>query len=196
MPASRRLLLILMLPVAALIVLQLVPYGRDHSAPADGAKPAWTSAQTAELAKRACYDCHSNETKWPWYSNIAPISWRIFRHVEEGRQKLNFSAFDPANEDLAHAAGEAGETVTKQEMPPSDYLLAHPEARLTAAERQLLAAGLDSTFAAFAERKGEGKGGERGETVSRSGEPRESGEARESEREEAAEHERRGRGGR
>ena len=193
MPASRRLLVVLMLPVAALIVLQLVPYGRDHSVPADGAKPAWASAQTVELAKRACYDCHSNETKWPWYSNIAPISWRIFRHVEEGREKLNFSAFDPANEDIAHAAGEAGETVTKKEMPPSDYLLAHPEARLTAAERQLLAAGLDSTFAAFAEKKGEGKGGE---PVSKSGEHRERGEARDSEREEEAEHEGRGRGGR
>lgn len=194
MPASRRLMFVLLVPVAAIIALQLVPYGRDHSAPADGAQPAWSSARTIELAKRACYDCHSNETRWPWYSNIAPISWRIFRHVEEGREKLNFSAFDPRNEHVADAAGEAGETVTKKEMPPSDYLLAHPEARLTAEERKLLAAGLDSTFAAFAEH--EGKGGEKGGAVGKAGGEGRESEARESEKEEREEHEGRGRGGR
>lgn len=161
MPASRRLLWTLLLPMAVLIALQVVPYGRDHSVPADGAKPTWSSAQAVELAKRACYDCHSNETRWPWYSNIAPLSWRMFHHVEEGREHLNFSAFDPSNEKVADAAGEAGESVTKQSMPPADYLFAHPEARLTSAERQFLAAAFDSTFAAFAGEKGkQGEGRE------------------------------------
>jgi hypothetical protein len=173
-----------MLPVAALAALQLVPYGRDHSAPPDGAKPAWNSPQAVELAKRACYDCHSNETRWPWYSNIAPLSWRIFHHVEEGREHLNFTAFDPANEKVADAAGEAAESVTKQSMPPADYLLAHPEARLTEAERRVLAAELDSTFSAFAEEKG--KQGEQGKRVGRAVSVL--GEPQESESEEAAEH--------
>src|SRR5262245_8168364 len=149
MNARPRMLRLLMLIIVALVVIQWVPYGRDHSAPAHGASPAWASSRTLDLARRACFDCHSNETRRPWYSHVAPVSWRVFHHVEEGRQKLNFSAFDAANEDVAHAAGEAGEKVTKRDMPPGDYLLAHPEARLTPAERQDLAAGLDSTFAVF-----------------------------------------------
>jgi mono/diheme cytochrome c family protein len=149
--SSRRLQLALLVPVLLLFALQIVPYGRDHSAPADGAQPVWDSPRTKELAERACLDCHTNRTRWPWYSNIAPISWRLQAHVQEGREKLNFSAFDPTREPVAEAAEEAGESVTKQEMPPFDYLLAHPEARLTAEERRALAAGLDATFAAFAE---------------------------------------------
>jgi len=141
-------------PLLLFAALQLVPYGRDRSAPPDGERPAWDSAATQSLARRACFDCHSNETRWPWYSSIAPISWRISSHVREGREKLNFSAFDAANEKVRESAGEAGETVTKNKMPPADYLLAHPEARLTATERQALVRGLDATFAAFAEHGG------------------------------------------
>ena len=151
MRPNRRLLVIAGLPLALLVAIQLVPYGRDHSAPPDGTATAWSSATTVDLAKRACFDCHRNETRWPWYSGIAPVSWRIWHHVQEGREHLNFSAFDPAREKVADAAREAGESVTKQKMPPADYLLAHPEARLTAAEREALAAGLDATFAGFGE---------------------------------------------
>jgi mono/diheme cytochrome c family protein len=158
MSGSRRLATVVFAVIGLLLAIQLVPYGRDHSRPADGAQPAWDSPRTQQLAERACNDCHSNKTRWPWYSAIAPISWRIQNHVQEGREKLNFSAFDPAKEDVAEAAGEAGETVTKKEMPPFDYLLAHPEARLTAEERAALASGLDRTFAAFAEKE-KGKGG-------------------------------------
>ena len=161
MNAAHRLLRSFTLSLVVLFAIQWVPYGRDHSAPANGAQAAWDSPRTLDLAQRACFDCHSNETRWPWYSHVAPVSWRVFRHVEEGRQKLNFSALDVANEDVAHAAGEAGETVANRDMPPADYLLAHPEARLTEAERRALAAGLDATFSAFVEPKGEG--GERAE---------------------------------
>jgi hypothetical protein len=162
MLATRRLGLALGVPILLLAVLQLVPYGRNHSNPPDGTLASFDSPGTEQLAKRACYDCHSNRTNWPWYSAIAPVSWRIQRHVDEGREKLNFTAFNAANADMADAAGEAGETVTKGEMPPADYQLAHPESRLTAAEKQTLVAGLDRTFAAFAE--GGGKGGAGGES--------------------------------
>jgi len=151
MTPSHRFLVFAGVPLALMFALQLVPYGRDHSAPADGARPGWSSAATEELARRACFDCHSNETRWPWYSNVAPVSWRISHHVREGREHLNFSAFDPAAEKVADAAGEAGESVTKRTMPPADYLLAHPEARLTSAEREALATGLDATFAGYVE---------------------------------------------
>jgi hypothetical protein len=147
--------------VAVLALIQLVPYGRAHTNPPPGATPAWDSPRTQELARRACFNCHSNETRWPWYASIAPLSWRIQTHVNEGREKLNFSAFAPANHEVAEAAGEAGKTVRKGEMPPQDYLLMHPEARLTAEEKLALAAGLDATFAAFAESGEKGRAGAR-----------------------------------
>jgi len=187
MSASRQWLAAFIIPVALLGAAQLVPYGRDHSAPPDGAAPAWDSPRTQQLAERACMDCHTNKTRWPWYSNLAPVSWRIQNHVQEGREKLNFSAFDPRQKDVAEAAGEAGETVTKQEMPPFDYRLAHPEARLTPEERRALAAGLDATFAAWRE-----KSGERGAAGTVGTGTTGAGEHGESEHEEAGEHERGG----
>ncbi len=152
MTDSRKLATALFSGVGLLIAIQLVPYGHEHAVPPDGTLVAWDSAATEALAQRACYDCHSNRTRWPWYSSIAPISWRIQTHVMRGRMDLNFTAFDPANKDVAEAAGEAGATVTKGEMPPNDYVLSHPEARLSGTEKRALVAGLNRTFAAFVER--------------------------------------------
>jgi hypothetical protein len=173
---SRHRTLWLASPLALLLALQLVPYGRDRSMPADGGRPAWDSEATESLARRACFDCHSNETRWPWYASFAPMSWRISSHVHEGREALNFSAFDPSQEKIRDAAGEAGETVTRHKMPPADYLFAHPEARLSLAERDALARGLDATFAAFAEHAGrEGREGREGR-MARPGRPEEHAE--------------------
>jgi hypothetical protein len=154
---ARRLALFLLVPLVAVIVLQLVPYGRDHRNPPDGVVAALDAPETEALAARACFDCHSNRTKWPWYASVAPLSWRIQSHVAEGREALNFTAFQSGSEEMTEAAGEAGETVTEGEMPPRDYLLMHPEARLSAAEKATLVRGLNATFVAYAE------GGERGE---------------------------------
>ena len=154
MSASRKLRLVFGAGLALLLLIQVVPYGRNHVNPPSGATTAWDKPSTADLAQRACFDCHSNQTTWPWYSSVAPLSWRIQNHVNEGRASLNFSAFDPASEKMTDAAGEAGETVTEGSMPPFDYLLAHPEARLTPQEKQALAAGLNATFATFAKEGG------------------------------------------
>ncbi len=126
----------------AIVVAQLVPYGRDHSNPPVTAEPHWDSPETRALAQRACFDCHSNETRWPWYSNVAPTSWLLQSHVDEGRRALNFSEFQRSFED----AHEAGETVRERSMPPRSYLWMHPEARLSAAQRQQLARGLDASI--------------------------------------------------
>ena len=134
--------------VALLLLIQLVPYGRNHLNPAPGQEPAWNSPQTRELAVRACYDCHSNETAWPWYTNVAPLSWLAQRDVEKGRRELNFSQFDrPSRE-----AREAAETVQKGTMPPRYYVVLRPEANLTAAERETLIRGLQATLGGRAER--------------------------------------------
>ncbi|MEZ5991593.1 MAG: heme-binding domain-containing protein [Planctomycetota bacterium] len=131
-------------------VIQLVPYGRDHSNPPVTGEPQWDSATTRDLAKRTCYDCHSNETDWPWYSNVAPVSWLVQRDVDEGRSKLNFSEWDRKQKH----ADEAAEEVRDGEMPLWIYLPTHPEARLTEAEKQQLITGLEATFGK------EAKGGE------------------------------------
>ncbi|MEX2134878.1 MAG: heme-binding domain-containing protein [Acidimicrobiia bacterium] len=93
------------------------------------------------MAVRACFDCHSNETEWPWYTNIAPISWLIQSDVDEGREELNFSEWDREQE-----GEEAAETVREGSMPPNAYLLTHPTARLTEAELAELIDGLLEMF--------------------------------------------------
>lgn len=127
---------------AAILALQLVPYGRSHTNPAGRVEPRWDSPATRALAVRACYDCHSNETVWPWYSFVAPVSWLAQRDVDEGRRKLNFSEWDRRQKE----AHESAQTVGKGEMPPWFYALAQPDARLTAAESEALIAGLGATL--------------------------------------------------
>jgi hypothetical protein len=137
-----------LLVVAALVlVIQLVPYGRAHSNPRVVQEPAWDSPSTRELAVRACFDCHSNETRWPWYSNVAPFSWLLQRHVDEGRRVLNFSEWQRPYEE----AGESARTVLEGEMPLRSYLLLHPAASLTEAEKQSLARGLAATLGTSAD---------------------------------------------
>jgi hypothetical protein len=137
--------------VVAVVLLfglaQLVPYGRNHTNPPVVKEPNWNSPQTRALAERACYDCHSNETVWPWYTNVAPSSWLTQRDVEEGRQRLNFSDVTQMSE----RNESVGEVVLDGEMPPFYYLPIHPEARLTAAEKQQLADGLDASFGTLGE---------------------------------------------
>jgi hypothetical protein len=131
---------------AALVIgllIQLVPYGRDHSNPAIIGEPAWASPRTRELMVNACFGCHSNEVEWPWYSNIAPVSWVVTMHVDEGRDEVNYSEF-------ATNRGEAEETlevIKEGEMPPAHYTAfgLHPEAKLSEAELAELVAGLTAT---------------------------------------------------
>jgi mono/diheme cytochrome c family protein len=147
--ALRRVLRFAGLSLVALLVLaQLVPYGRNHTNPPVRAEPAWDRPATRELARRACFDCHSNETRWPWYANIAPVSWLVQHDVDEGREDLNFSEW---NRPFAEA-GEAAETVLKQTMPPPYYVWMHSEANLTDAQRRELASGLNATVGATASR--------------------------------------------
>ena len=132
------------------VAIQLVPYGRAHTNPPVTGGPDWDSQVTRDLAVRACFDCHSNETTWPWYANVAPVSWLLQRHVDEGREKLNFSEWGSGEQETEDMV----ELVREGEMPPWDFLLMHPEAKLSAAEQQALIDGLTQTFGA-----GEGGGG-------------------------------------
>ncbi len=122
---------------------QLVPYGRNHENPAVQKEVAWDSQQTKEIFYRACGDCHSNTTKWPWYSKIAPASWLITRDVMEGRSNLNVSMWDVQK---INKGGYAADMVARDKMPPPQYLLAHPEARLSKQEKKIFVQGLEKTF--------------------------------------------------
>ncbi len=96
-------------------------------------------ADVKNILEVSCYDCHSDHTNHMWYENIQPLGWWIHHHISEGRQELNFSQFatySPKRQ--AHKLEEIAETVEKQEMPVSSYLLVHTLAKLTDAQRQLL----------------------------------------------------------
>jgi mono/diheme cytochrome c family protein len=129
--------------IALLIAIQFIPYGKDHTNPKVESQPKWDTAQTEQLFMRACGDCHSNETKWPSYSSIAPISWFVAAHVDEGREHFNVSMW---NIQKKQKADEAAEEVEEGDMPLPSYLLAHPEAKLTDVEKEALIQGLKNTF--------------------------------------------------
>jgi mono/diheme cytochrome c family protein len=133
---------IVLIILGLFLLIQLVPYGRNHTNPAVGQEPAWDSTQTRELAQRACFDCHSNETTWPWYSNVAPVSWLIQHDVDEGREKLNFSEWNRRQRE----AREAAKTVQDGSMPRWFYVPLHPEAGLSATDKAALIKGLQTTF--------------------------------------------------
>jgi len=125
-----------------LLVIQLVPYGRDHQNPPVRSEPPWDSPTTRALAKQACFDCHSNETEWPAYASIAPASWLVQHDVDDGRADLNFSEWQRPQE----KAKKAVEELRDGEMPPATYLLLHAHARLSTADRDRLAQGLAKTL--------------------------------------------------
>ncbi len=146
----RRLLKVLLWLVVLVSVLlaaiQFVPYGRDHENPPVTATPAWDSPRTESLVRGACYDCHSNETRWPWYARVAPVSWLVTDHVEEGRQHLNFSTWRVTPAEAGSIAAEIAEVVREGEMPTLDFRLIHAEARLSDAEKQELIDGVNASF--------------------------------------------------
>lgn len=96
-------------------------------------------ASVKNILQNACYDCHSYQTKYPWYARVAPVSWWLASHVREGREHLNFSTFGSlAPEKRAEASEEMTEVLQKEAMPLKSYTWTHPEARLDAAQREEL----------------------------------------------------------
>lgn len=131
--------------VAGMILIQLLPVWLIQTNQTVQAEPAWDSPETRALARRACFDCHSNETVWPWYSRVAPVSWLVTRDVLSARSELNFSEWGAHG---GHERGdEAAEKVSSGEMPLPLYRLMHSDADLTLAEREQLADGLTRTLA-------------------------------------------------
>jgi hypothetical protein len=127
-------------------LIQLIPLNQTN--PPVVTQVNWDSPQTQELFTRACADCHSNETVWPWYSKIAPVSWLVTRDVNEGREHFNLSNLGSMNaRKLSEMPQEIAEVVQEGEMPMPIYLPLHPSANLSAAEKQSLVTGLQQTLA-------------------------------------------------
>ena len=114
--------------------------GASRTNPPVESDVAWDSPRTHELFFRACADCHSHETRWPWYGRIAPASWLVANHVRTGRLDMNISV--PDEVDVTEAVNQ----IRSGRMPPLDYRLMHPEARLNEAEKTELISGLKKTF--------------------------------------------------
>ena len=122
--------------IAVLIVAQFVPVARVN--PTERGQPA-ASAEVQAILQRACYDCHSNETQWPWYSQVAPVSFLIARGVREGRRELNFSTWNRYEERRkTRKLKEIAEQVEKGKMPQWYYVSLHPDAKLSATDRELI----------------------------------------------------------
>jgi hypothetical protein len=118
------------------LAIQFVPVDRANPA---GQTQVPASAEARAVLKRACYDCHSNETVWPWYSYVAPMSWLAAKDVKEGREKLNYSTWNLMSaEKQSEGIKESWEKIQSGEMPLWFYLPLHPSAKLSPADRAIL----------------------------------------------------------
>jgi mono/diheme cytochrome c family protein len=139
------------------VALQLVP--KRVSNPAVRAEPPWDKPATRQLAVTACFNCHSNRAHLAWFEHVAPLSWWIAGHVDDGRGKLNFSEYDPNRHG---SGGRIAREVQNGSMPPGYYtwFWQHREANLSPADKDALIKGLTTTFGpAVGVREGRGPGG-------------------------------------
>lgn len=128
--------------LVAFIIIQFFPIDKTNPEPTPGMdflKIKNTKPETAKIIRASCYDCHSSETQYPWYSNVAPFSWMLKNHIDEGRKELNFSTFAiyPAK-DQAHKLQECIEMIEKKEMPLESYFIGHQDAKLSDGQRKIL----------------------------------------------------------
>lgn len=122
--------------------IQFIPVGRTNPS-VTGDIPA--PAEIKTLLRNACYNCHSHETAWPWYSHVAPVSWLIASDVKNGRRKMNLSTwadYKPAKQGML--LDDAIEQIGQGDMPPFYYVWMHPNARLTDAQKKQLTSWMNS----------------------------------------------------
>jgi len=129
--------------LALFVLIQFIPMGNVYGQDPILNEPPWDSAQTRALAKRACFDCHSNETEWPWYAKVQPMAFMISRDVEAGRALMNFSEW---KEKTFITADLIEKMIRSDQMPLPRYLLAHPGAKLSDAEKETLIEGIRETL--------------------------------------------------
>ncbi|MFY1047002.1 heme-binding domain-containing protein [Chryseobacterium sp. GP-SGM7] len=133
---------ILVILLVAFVIIQFFPIDKTNAPLNPGMdfiKIKNTKPEIAKLINTSCYDCHSDETKYPWYSSIAPASWWLKNHIDEGRKHLNFSIFATYEpERQIHKMEECVEMLEKHEMPLESYYIGHQDAKLSDLQRQEL----------------------------------------------------------
>jgi hypothetical protein len=136
MKSRKTILTVIFVLFAIFVLIQFYPVNRDN-----GPVVADFNGDPAvkQILERSCYNCHSNETKWPWYSHVAPVSWLVASDVHEARQHFNFSNWQNMKlvDQLAVRRG-AWKHVEEGSMPPGLYLLMHSDARLDANEKEVI----------------------------------------------------------
>jgi len=130
--------------IVGLIVIQFVPSGIPGNKPEDDkniVNSGLLSDPVTELIRRSCFDCHSDQTELPWYSRLAPVSWVLANHINEGRSHLNFSEWEGYGErEKISKLEEIKDEAESGGMPLKSYLLMHPEAKMDPEEVLLLVA--------------------------------------------------------
>jgi hypothetical protein len=129
--------------LAALLIIQFIKPARnisDAPTPNDISNKYAVQAEVDAILKTSCYDCHSNNTRYPWYANIQPVAWWLADHVDEGKREINFNEFLSYKPKKAHhKMEEVAEMVNEGEMPLQSYTIVHRDANLSDAQRKLLA---------------------------------------------------------
>lgn len=126
-----------------LLIIQVIPVAPADNPPVE--QEVVVPSEVGQVLRASCYDCHSFETTWPWYAYVAPVKWLVRDHVVEGREHLNFTAWNRYDPDRArHKWEEVAEQVEEGHMPIRSYLILHPDAALTDANRELLVSWANS----------------------------------------------------
>lgn len=133
---------------AVLISIQFVPSSFSRVNPPVTGEPAWDSPETRKTFMTACGDCHSNQTRYPWYSTIAPVSWLIENDILNGRKHFNISEWDRSQ----RGGEDAAQEVRRGAMPIGPYLLLHPDVNFTPEKKTRFVQGLLKTFGGVSER--------------------------------------------
>ena len=130
---------IIVVLLVAFVMIQFFPIDKTNPPPTPGMdflKIKNSPEKIVKIMRTSCYDCHSNETQYPWYSSISPISWFLKNNINEGRKHLNFSTFavyEPKRQ--LHKIEECIEMIEKKEMPLESYYVGHQDAKLTDEQR-------------------------------------------------------------
>ena len=139
---KKKILYVILIGLVLFGLIQVIPIGKNHTNPPVVSEPNWNSPQTRQMAKEYCFQCHSNETEWPWYSNIAPASWLIYFDVVNGRNRFNFSDWNNNPGELREIVG----AINEGEMPPIQYWIFHPSSRPQGQQKADFIAGLEASL--------------------------------------------------
>ena len=138
-----------------LLVIQLVPNELPEvieDNPNDLIGSGVVSDEVASMLKKSCYDCHSNTTRYPWYSYVAPVSWLVAKDIREGREEVNFSDWTTYEmTDQLMILDDIYSEVEEEHMPLPIYTIMHSEAKLDAAQRQKIMEWAETTMDIIAE---------------------------------------------